>query len=449
MNSSIKKQIIPVLFLFLQSLICVAKPNTEVYDSPGICITEFFSMQNVTYVIQNNHSFSDSITIPKGCELIFRGGALKGRIHFCDTKLSGDVNIKGSIISGKISNEYMIASWLCAMDGTTDDAPSINSMIEVCGRIYFPKGAYRLISHYNPTDRLPHKFHRSIKAHIGICKSNVTLIGETGARFVTSDSLGTICLFSQPNDISANIKKIQIKNLTFEVRNNGLDFYAYMHTIKVIGVNGLEIENCFFNDFWGDAVCLSHFGDGPKTGERTRNRNVRILNNTIIGGDHHNNRNGISIISGENVLVKGNTIRNTSKKNMPGGVDVEPNNSAFTINNIIIENNEFEGVRGFGGAISLVVFKGASAHHVTIKSNIIRKCSIGISVLVKTERTSDNIIIRDNIIDKFTSPYKFKGSGKSKDWIISGNRFERGCIQEIPGEIEVENLVIENNKKKV
>ena len=417
-----------------------------VHDTPDADMHRMFQLRNVKYILHYSHQFNDTLRVPSGSEIRFEGGSLKGTIYFEGSKLSGDVKLKGSSISGHIKNSFFNASWICAMDGVSDDAKSINEMIEVCGKVIFPKGNYRLVSHYSPLGKVEKKYFKSIKAHIGISKSNVELTGEEGTNFVTEDSLGTICLFSKPNQISKSIRNIKIKNITFNVHNDGIIFHEFLHTIKTIGVNGLEIANCTFNDFWGDAICLSHYGDNPRTGERTLNQNVRIVDNTI-NGDSHNNRNGISVISGKNVLIKNNKIKNTSRKDMPGGICVEPNNSAYTIENIKIEKNYIEGI--YGRAIAVVITKEAPAHHIDILSNEIRNCvKSGIAVAIKTDNTTDSIIIRNNHVHADTRPYFFGGKGKSKKWIISGNSFDRPVRQSIPGEINVENLVVKNNKKK-
>lgn len=434
-------------FLFLWGiLLCTLSCFSKVYhDTPNIDVKKLFKEAATKYVINYHHIFKDTLRLPNECELDFEGGSLSGPIIMNNTKLSGKVNLKGASLSGGVSNNQFDASWICAMDGVSDDAKHINEMIEVCGKIFFPKGNYRLISRYNPKGKVARKLHRSIKAHIGICKNKVELIGESGTIFETDDSLGTICLFSKPNQISKSIQNIKIKNITFNVQNDGIIFHEFLHTIKIIGVNGLEIENCTFNDFWGDAICLSHYGDNPKTGERTLNRNVKILGNTIHG-DSHNNRNGVSVISGKNVLIKNNVIKNTSRKDMPGGIDVEPNNSAYTIENIRIENNYIEGV--LGNAILVLIKKEASAHHIEILSNEIKKCGkSGIAVGVKTHNTTDSIIIKGNHVYADTRPYLFKGNGKSRNWIISDNSFDRPIHQSIPGNIIVENLIDMNNKK--
>lgn len=440
--------------LRLISIICSLVPllNATAYtilDTPDGDIKGLFLKAKTKYVIRYSHTFTDTLKVPEGCELDFNGGSLSGPIVFHYTKLSGDVNLKGSSLNGTIKNKTFIASWLCYIDGKTDDAKNINELIKLCDRIYFPVGRYMLKSEYVPKEMVPSGYESSITSHIGINKSHVWLIGEQGATFVTDQPLCTICVFSQPNQIKHSIMDINIKGITFEVHNDGKNFHEFMCSIVTIGVNGMKIENCTFSDFWGDAICLSHYGDEPTTGERTRNQNIKILNNTIVGGKHHNNRNGISIINGKNILVRDNVIKNTSRYDMPGGIDVEPNNSAYTIENIKIEDNIFEGVGGTVGAVGIVLLRDqAPAYNVSVIRNTIRNCSCGISLCIKTDMSSGGIEIKDNFIAGDTRPYNFVGSGSSKDWVISGNVFEQPCLQNMPGHIKIENLVIKNNKKK-
>lgn len=436
-----------LLFFFLFYLIptnCLAKTH---YDSPTMSINKMVRNTGDKYIISFPHSFSDTLFIPKDCELYFNGGSLSGPIVLNNTLLTGSVNLKGSTLSGTVGNKFFNASWLCNRDGKTDDARQINEMIEVCGSVYFPKGRYRLISQYNAGDNLISKLHRSVQSHIGIHRSEVSLIGEKGTEFLTAEPLGTICVYTRPNQIDNSIRNILIEGITFTVKNDGKTFHEFLHTIKLIGVNNITIKNCTFNDFWGDAICLSHYGDNKSTGERTRNQNVKILNNTILGGEAHNNRNGISVINGKNVLIKDNVINNTSRRDMPGGIDIEPNNSAYTIDNIKIENNTIANVKGAVGAIGLALLRGGtSAHRVSIRNNKINNCSGGIVVVIRTKGTSDGIEITDNIIDTKTRPLKFGGEGSSRNWTIKNNIIHKYSFQKIPGNIKVDNLKVEGNK---
>lgn len=431
------------LFLFVTSL-----GAASFNDADNCDFLKLFQNGKGKYNIRYHHHFSDTLYIPDGCELYFDGGSVSGPLVFTNTRLSGSVNLKGSSIRGRIRNRIFDASWLCVMDGVSDDAACINDMISVCDHIYFPKGVYRLISEFNVSSIVPHGLESSVKAHVGISRSGISLVGEEGALFVTNKPIETICVFSQPNQIEKSIHDIIIDGIQFTVKNDGKEFHELSHTIKIVGVNGIVIKNCLFNDFWGDAICLSHYGDTPSTGERTLNQNVCILNNTIIGGKHHNNRNGISVISGKNVLIKNNVISNTSRKDMPGGIDVEPNNSAYTIENIRIEDNTLSDIKGSGGAICVVVYDEGPAHGISILRNKIKRSTNGVFIYVKTQNTTDGYVIKGNEMDSKTRPFYFVGTGLSKDWEIGDNIYEQSYSQTIPGDIKVENLIVRNNKKK-
>lgn len=427
-----------------------AKGKQILHDQKDIDIEDFFSQKNTTYVISYNHEFREVLYIPAGCRIEFKGGSLKGCIVFNDTRLTGQVDLRGSSIHGTISNKVFNASWLCFIDGITDDAACINEMIDVCGSIFFPKGCYRLKSTYNTSGHIPSEYETSVRAHIGIHRDNVILKGEKGTEFITEEPIGTICVYSKPNNISNSCRNISIRNIEFTVKNNGVDYNGFMHTIKVIGVNGLKILNCVFNDFWGDAICLSHYGDSPTTGERTRNENVLICDCSILGGESHNNRNGISVINGKNIIIKDNLIKDTSSPKQPGGIDIEPNNSAYTIDNILIENNVIEGVRGFVGAIGIVLLRDeAPAHNIRILSNKIYDCNTGIAFGVMTQNSMDGLIIENNYIDEKTKSFNFDGKGHAKNWIIRKNTFKNPTKQAIPGNIKVDNLVVKKNKSGV
>ena len=290
-----------IIYTILFTLVPFCTESKTLFDTDGGDIYTFFSKANAKYVIRYEHQFNDTLIIPRNSELFFDGGHLSGPIVFDDTKLSGNIRLQGSSIGGRVKNKTFNAKWLCVIDGETDDAGRINEIIGVCSRVFFPKGIYRLRSAYDAKPLIGRKYGSSVESHIGISKNNVSLTGEEGTVFLTDVPLGTICIFSKPYQLEKSVKGVKIKGITFRVVNNGDAFYEYMHTIKMLGANGVLVEDCVFDDFWGDAICLSHYGDNSRSGERARNQNIKIVNNKIIGGSKHNNRNGISIINGKNV----------------------------------------------------------------------------------------------------------------------------------------------------
>ena len=362
----------------------------------------------------------DTIRFPSNCELYFKGGSIKGVLYFKNTLLSGNPRLQGSSLNGKIKNSTFEAGWICYGDGVHDDANNINQILKVCDKIYFQDGLYLLRSMHTPNERLPVSFHSSVNSHIGIYRSNVYFEGDNNACLLVEDGMSAINIYSNPNE--SPIKNIQISKMKFKCINDGILFREFNHTIKVIGVDTLVIKDCHFYDFFGDAICLSHYGDNPSTGERTRNRNVLIKDN-YIDGSSHNNRNAISVISGQKVSIHNNYIEHTSKSDMPGAIDVEANNSAFTIDDIKITNNYIKDSKGGGGAISIVSERDAPAHNVIISSNVIENTKCGIFIKIDSRNTTTGINIQNNQLFGVEIPIYVKGTGTSRKWTVKDNSF--------------------------
>lgn len=411
-------------------------------------IETMFSYERCKYVIKKNHILQNRITIPVDCEICFEGGSLSGCITFTNTFLSGSVRLQGSKIDGHVSNDIFRSEWLCYADGIHDDADNINQMIGVCGNVHFGKGIYLMESmHKAPI------FERVVSddwqpfAHIGISKSDVKLVGdEQGVVFLSNKPSCMICIYSTPYKIDSTIRNIDINNITFRCQNDGKELLQLKHTIKVVGVNGLKVRNCLFDDFWGDAICLHSYGDMPSTGERTRNINVVIKNNHIKGGVHYKTRNGVAVVNGVNVRIENNLIEQTSGAGMPGAIDVEANSYAFSIDNVIIKNNIIKNCKGTAGGIC-INSKGfqAPAHNIMIIGNHISGCTSGLAFVVQTENTTWNYVVKRNVIEADTPPYQFVGEGKSKDWLFKNNVFKKGVSTRIPGKIQVERLIDKGN----
>ena len=434
------------LVLFLSSFLI---QGTVIKDRRSGNLRSLFSKANTTYEIRYNHKFTSQVTIPANCTLVFNGGSLSGPVVFNSTTLSGDVRLQGSTLSGTVSNEYVDASWLCKADGKSDDAANINMLVNVSDSIVFPAGTYRLVSNHVVPRNYSQSVQSAVESHIGINRSNVSLRGLDGCVLLADSPGVSICVYSKPRDIPASIRDIRIENILFKVLNDGSSFHEFAHTIKTCGVNGLVIENCTFEDFWGDAICLSHYGDTPQTGERTRNTDVLISNNTIRGGEKHNNRNGISVISGKDVIIDSNTIIGTSADNMPGAIDIEPNNSAYTIDNIRVSNNVIENCNGGVGSICVIANSNKGpAHNVQIVNNKISKSRVGITIYVQSDDTVSDIEIVDNVVSADTVPYKFIGNGRTRNWKITGNEFPGKANHKLGGNIKFRNLEQKNNKLK-
>lgn len=421
-------------------LICIAAlVNPVKRDYPNSDIHSLMRKGNTTYIIRYNHSLETPLDIPEGVTLLFKGGSLSGQIHMNNTLLEGDIKLTGSVLSGGIKNEYFKSSWICYADNKHDDAANINSMLSVCKKVIIERGEYLLSSYHAPNTKLGYRLGEQVKSHIGINQSGVEIHGQSGAIFRIQNPSTAICIYSLPNDIEHSIGDVLIEGITFINENSGDYFNQYNHCIKINGVNGLTIKNCEILDFFGDAICLNHYGDTDETGERTRNTNV-VIEQNIIRGDSHNNRNGISVINGKNVKIKNNKIFNTSKSNMPGAIDIESNGSAYTIENIEILDNYIEGSKGAVGAICLVsILDGSPLHNIHVEGNVIKDSNIGIAVYIHHDGLSDYLSFINNEVSEDTEPYYFSGKGKSTNWIVRNNRFMKKTHKRFGGSIKIDN----------
>jgi len=98
--------------------------------------------------------------------------------------------------------------------------------------------------------------------------------------------------------------------------------------IFVLAGKNVKIVNPRISNCWGDGIYLGSFSSS-KT-------NIDI---SILGGLIDNNRrNGMSIISGKNILIKNVLLSNTNGTLPMAGIDLEPNRNMDNLNNIHIEN---------------------------------------------------------------------------------------------------------------
>lgn len=432
------------VFLFSCFFFLAFPTNAKTFeDSAQIKLKDFFRESGATYIIRNHHKTKETIQLPPDITIQFEGGSISCNLLLNRTLLKGNVKLQGATISGTITNTVFNAQWLCYADGKRDDAENINSILKICKEVKFPKGTYLLESMHKPTYKINKPY------HIGINQTGTKLTGEKGAILTTKTMAGMVCIYSKPYDIDNSIRDIKIEGLTFTVQNESTDWDSYQehcHTVSLMGVDGLTIEKCNFLNFWGDAICLNHYGDNVHTGERARNMNVIIRNNRIDGYKFCN-RNGISIINGQNVIIENNRIVNTSHHTMPGAIDIEANDTAYTVDNIKIRGNKIDNCQGKNGAISIISNKeGAPAHNIEITNNRITKSKRAFRFYIWKDYTASNISVKNNYIDKHTDPWKWDGSGRTRNWEFTNNRFRRPTSVGFGQDIKIEGIIYKNNR---
>lgn len=149
-------------------------------------------------------------------------------------------------------------------------------------------------------------------------------------------------LLVDPGSNSGVIDGCYFSDMTLDGQVETLGFSEHRHLISLHGTRNAIIERVRMRGFRGDGVYL---GSGPDGGQSRHNYRATVRDCIFDGGDS-NNRNGISIIDCDGALISNNLIKNCSRADMPGGIDIEPNIAANVVRNIRIELNTFENIGG-------------------------------------------------------------------------------------------------------
>lgn len=125
--------------------------------------------------------------------------------------------------------------------------------------------------------------------------------------------------------------------------------------ISIRGSQKVKIYNAIIKNCWGDGIYLGSYGS---------------LVNTDITIDNcfldNNRRNGISIISGNNMTISNTLISNTNGTAPMSGIDLEPNNNNEYLKNIALKNIITFNNRNEGILVVLRALYGKNDKYVTI-----------------------------------------------------------------------------------
>lgn len=193
---------------------------------------------------------------------------------------------------------------------------------------------------------------------------------------------------------TVSVKGITIRDLTLQDDVVGRGFLENHDLVYLCGVEDVLIENVRILGFRGDGIQLAgEVGTPSGAGDYRHNRNVTIQN-CVFDGINNDNRAAISVIDCDGFIARGNTVRNTTRSNMPGGFDFEPNPYAlYILRNITVEGNQLANVGGNTGAIAFQVPGVVTAlpYNIRIANNGFSLCrNTGADISLNFARTFTN-----------------------------------------------------------
>lgn len=258
--------------------------------------------------------------------------------------------------------------------------------------------------------------------------SNTFLFGDGASTIIKPLTPDTRCaLGADSGSSSAYRENITIRNVQFLGDVVTQAFSEQNHLTSFNGVKNLLIENCHFIGFRGDGL---YIGSGNNGGEERHNINVTVRS-CFFDGINKDNRNGISIIDGNGVLIDGCYFTRCTRSNMPGPIDIEPDVNAYhIIKNITVRNCKFFDTGGNVGAISFFlpgVTYTVPPDSFVAEGNYIDTCTanglfFGYSLAGGISEATHNfdIVFRDNYVKNSGRPFSISNA---KNTTIAGNVF--------------------------
>jgi len=228
--------------------------------------------------------------------------------------------------------------------------------------------------------------------------SNTIIEGEGyDSRLIFKSGTGATARMLSVNGLTGDQKEnITVRNLRLEGTVVADGFSEFRHLFYMFGVKNVTIENCWFIGFQGDGIGLVW------TTLTEGNENVTIQNN-VFDGVNQDNRNAISVIGCDKLLIDNNLFKNTTKSTMPGALDIEPNtgDTYVKINAVTISNNRFDNIGGNVAAMAmfLPVYSEDFVDHpqnITIENNTFSDVFRGIHC---TQLQSANVNDSDPVIN--------------------------------------------------
>lgn len=186
------------------------------------------------------------------------------------------------------------------------------------------------------------------------------------------DLNGSTIIYATNDKTSYSLLRINNEN-NIDIRNGKLigdkESHNYGNTpsthewgmgIRIHAGKNINISNLNISNMTGDGIYISQYGNENEN--LNNSENIKI-NNCII---NRNRRQGISIISGENIDIFNNAIYCIEGTNPQSGIDLESNYDYEKINNINIYNNVFY---DFNNKVAIILY--SKVYNVNIFDNTI------------------------------------------------------------------------------
>lgn len=292
-----------------------------------------FNKPNVIYKITKDIDLEGGvITIPEGCTLDFQGGSFaNGTIVGTNSDIRADEHVtifKGIVIGGTWKVKEISSGWFnFRYTAGSNNLQNLQNLFNLSSNSYngvinISQGDYYITIANNSTDPI-------------VIYSNTT-VNLNGNIILNPNDLTNYSIFNirQRNNIIIQGGGSIVGDVATHTGTTG----EWGMGISIYDGNNITIKDVSVKNCWGDGIYIGQV----EAAITSYSSNILIDNVTVDS----NRRQGISIISVENLTIRNSRIINTGaiKFTSPGaGIDIEPNIANAVVRNINIEGCYFNG----------------------------------------------------------------------------------------------------------
>jgi len=302
------------------------------------------------------------------------------------------------------------------------NAAAITAALAEASSVYIPAGTYSSNTFTMLTDR--------------------TLHGD-GAASILSFPAGQTGIYGLSSGAGSYLENVTLHNFKLLGAVETSAFSEQIHLCNLNGARNLTVDHVHFVGFQGDGLYL-----GAHTDNTRHNVNVKVTN-CLFDGVNNDNRNGLSVIDVDGLTVRGNTFQNVTRSNMPGPIDLEPNDAANVIRNVKIVGNHFENTDSIQGAVNIILLFDADVDPETFivsgntfdvtsyllsfrisyayisKTNLVLSNNIGsVAAICEMYNYIDGAVITNNVLTVTASGVLgFTNTDELNNFVIGNNTF--------------------------
>lgn len=297
-----------------------------------------------------------------------------------------------------------------------DCTAGIQKAIDGASRVLVPAGVY-LVKQLN-------------------LRSGLELYGEGVASVLRSFDDSLACEFmlatyikdGGTSRVADNMRNIHVHDLRLEGRVEEFGYSQYYYLLAANATSDLTVERVTFHGFRGDGMYV-----GSGTLHNTERHNERVaVRDCVFDGAAKDNRNGLSIIDCDGLVVENCIFRNIGNAKLSrsvGGIDFEPDHDFSVYRNVTIRHCSFididtvntAGITFFNGHQ-----KGGNIGNWQVIDCQFRNCYWGIDSSTRpktTADTPDNLTVRNcHFLNSVRTDLAIKGLSGAR---VLGCTFER------------------------